>query len=56
MHYIRITEELYINKKKENQLQISNTSIPKLNNDSFYFNIFIKSNINSENNYVKLKI
>lgn len=56
MHYIKITEELYINKKEENQLQFSNTSIPKLNNDFFYFNIFIKSNINSENNYVKLKI
>jgi len=55
MHYLSINEELYIKKNKENQIDFSSVSLPKMDND-FYFNIFIKSNINSDDNFVKLKI
>lgn len=55
MHYLMINEELYIKQNKENQINFQNVSLPKIDND-FYFNIFIKSDINSHDNFVKLKI
>lgn len=55
MHYLMIHEELYVKQNKENQIDFSSVSLPKINDD-FYFNIYIKSNINSQNNFVKLKI